>query len=128
TVLVMTPRGFEVQLLDEGKLVGIADDRSIDLHEAGPNVANDRVVHDRHQQGRSLRAVQGTEVEVAGHVGEANSGLHLTGRNVEQGTVELGALFVDPELLVELAATRDVRLGQRRVTMNGAGIAEEVEV
>src|SRR4029078_3556330 len=54
--------------------------------------------------------------------------LHLTGRNVEQGTVELGALFVDPELLVELADTRDVSLGQRRVTLNGAGIAEEVEV
>src|SRR4029079_15920952 len=104
------------------------DNRGIDLGKAGPDVAYDRVVYDRHPQGRSLRAVNGTEVEVAGDVSEADSSLYLATRKIEQGTVKFGALFVDPELLVELADARVVLLGQRRITLDGPRIAEQVQV
>jgi hypothetical protein len=90
-VLVVTPRGFEIQLLDSGKLVVLTDNRGIDLDETGPNMAHNRIVYDRYQQGRLAGAVNGAEIEIAGGVSETDGTLYISAGQIKERSVEFGA-------------------------------------
>src|SRR4029077_11432020 len=128
-VVIVADRAFGLQSFDKGQLVGITDDRHIDLRECGINGAVAIFDEVGNLRGARVVVVLVILVEIGVViVYAADRHFQVAAGKRQNAAIRGGAIFMDQHFLAVIAETGNETDGRRAVAGELCGIAEQVQI